>query len=163
MFNIEKCAQAESEDAPLKEWIVHPLKENWKKSTCLILFLLSFCIAIYLAFQTSFYVILSAVVLFGSLKAFFLPVKYALYSDKVTIHSFFSKRSKPWTAFHSYYVDKNGILLSPFETPSRLENFRGVYIRFGNIDKMEIIDFIKQRMGEGAKRQEGHTHQLKAE
>jgi len=137
----------EKQDMPQMEWVVHPLKENILKSTCLILVLLLLCVAIYLAFQVPFYAFLSAVILFSSLNTFFLPVRYALYTDKVTIYFPFSKRSKPWTDFKSYYIDKKGILLSPFPKPSRLENFRGMYMRCGK-NKAEIVDVIKKQMGD---------------
>jgi len=141
----------EKQDVPKMEWVVHLLKENVLKSTLLILFLILFCIAVYLAFQIPFYAFLSAVILFGSLNTFFLPVKYSFYSDKVMIRFPFSKRSKPWRGFKSYYIDKRGILLSPFPNPSRLENFRGMYVRFGN-NKAEVVDFIKQKMGDDSVR-----------
>ena len=135
----------EKKDVPEIEWAVHLLKENVLKSTLLILFLILICIAVYLAFQIPFYAFLSVVILFGSLNTFFLPVKYSLYPDKVMIYFPFSKRSKPWTDFKSYYIDKRGILLSPFPNPSRLENYRGIYIRFGN-NKAEVVGFIKQKI-----------------
>lgn len=45
--------------------------------------------------------------------------------------------------FRSFYPDKRGVLLSPFTRPSRLENFRGVYVRYdGNKD--EVDAFVKE-------------------
>ena len=144
---LKVVKMTEKHDVPEMEWIVHPIKENLLKSVLLLLFLILLCIAIYIAFQTLFYVFLAVVILFGSLNTFFLPVRYALYADRVTIFFPFSKRSKPWADFKSYYIDKRGILLSPFPKPSRLENFRGMYIRFGN-NKTGVVDFVKQKMGD---------------
>jgi hypothetical protein len=137
----------EKQEVSEMEWVVHPLKENLLKSTCLILALFLLCVVIYLAFQVPFYAFLSAIILFGSLNTFFLPVRYVLYADRVTIFFPFSKRSRTWADFKSYYVDEKGILLSPFPKPSRLENFRGIYVRFGD-NKSEIVDFIKKKMGD---------------
>ncbi|MBM3238502.1 hypothetical protein FJZ31_19585 [Candidatus Poribacteria bacterium] len=142
--NIQSSTTNEIQDIPEKEWVVHSLTENWKKSACLILFLLFIWCSIYWMFQSFFYVILSVVVLLGSLSSFFLPVRYTFYSDKVTIHFFLGKRSKPWSVFNNYYVDKNGVLLSPFPKPSRLDAFRGTYIRFGG-NRAEIIDYIDRK------------------
>ena len=141
----EFSSDAETQDIPEKEWVVHSLTENWKKSACLIVFLLFILVSIYWMFQSLFYVILSVVVLLGSLSSFFLPVRYAFYSNRVTIHFFLGKRSKPWSVFKNYYVDKNGVLLSPFPKPSRLDTFRGMYIRFGS-NRAEIIDYINRKL-----------------
>lgn len=141
----EFSSDAETQNIPEKEWVVHSLTENWKKSACLILFLFVIWVLIYLFFQSFFYMILSVVVLLGSLSSFFLPVRYVFYSDRVTIHFFLGKRSKPWSVFKNYYVDKNGALLSPFPKPSRLDTFRGMYIRFGS-NRAEIIDYINRKL-----------------
>jgi len=44
-------------------------------------------------------------------------------------------------------VDKNGIFLSPFRKPRRLENFRGIYLMVGE-NRDEVISFIKERINE---------------
>ena len=141
---IRNSTNIETQNIPEKEWVVHSLTENWKKSACLILFLFVIWVLIYLFFKSFFYMILSVVVLLGSLSSFFLPVRYVFYSDRVTIHFFLGKRSKPWSVFKNYYVDKNGVLLSPFFKPSRLDTFRGMYIRFGS-NRAEIIDYIERK------------------
>ena len=53
---------------------------------------------------------------------------------------------KLWSDFRSFYADRNGVLLSPFARPSRLENFRGVYVRFGRSNRDEIRDFIRRKV-----------------
>ena len=47
--------------------------------------------------------------------------------------------------FRSFYTDKNGVLLSPFIAPSRLENFRGLYITFDN-NRDAVLDFVKEHV-----------------
>lgn len=81
----------------------------------------------------------------GSLSPFFLPTYYELDNEKVKVKFFFNTKEKEWNMFKSFYVDKNGVLLSPFEKPSRLENFRGLYVRF-NQNKEEVVDFVKSKI-----------------
>ncbi len=100
---------------------------------------------VYLTTSNPFLLVLSVVIMLGSLSSFFLPTKYELNEDQVRIRFFFTIREKKWGMFRSYYVDKNGILLSPFERPSRLENFRGLYIRF-NQNKDLVVDFVKSKI-----------------
>lgn len=127
------------------EWTVHPVKRNWKVSAGVILFLIILCAFIYYSFDSFVYLFLSVIFLAGSLSQFFFPTKYILREDCITVKSPFRKFSRQWNHFGSYYPDKNGVLLSPFPSPSRLENFRGVYIRF-SYNRAEVMDFIKEKI-----------------
>jgi len=126
------------------KWKIHPLKANWKVSIILIAFLIALCIAIYLSFDSFTFLFLSAIFLFVSLSSFFLPTTYILQDDIIIIKSLFSKQSKRWDSFKKYYPDKNGVFLSPFIHQTRLENFRGLYIRFSN-NREEVLGFIKMK------------------
>ena len=107
-------------------WTVHPLVENWRKSVLLILFLTLLLLFIYLGFQLIYVAILSAIFLIGSLYKYFLPFHHQFETDKLIITSCcFYKLERSWETFRSFYVDANGVLLSPFAHPTRLENFRG--------------------------------------
>lgn len=126
-------------------WTIHPVKKNWKVSIAVILFLLSLCVAIYISFNSLAFLFLSIVILFVSLMPFFFPTTYSINEDCVVIKSVYRRLSRNWNTFKSFYPDKNGVLLSPFVSPSRLENFRGVYLRFGN-NKPEILDFVAKKL-----------------
>ena len=126
-------------------WVVHPVFDNWKRSAVLVAFLIMLIAAVYFASQSIYLTLLSVFFLAGALYKYFVPFRYHVDNQKVTIQSFFYRFEQDWTNFRSFYVDQNGILLSPFARPSRLENFRGVYIRFGN-NKGAVIDFIKQQI-----------------
>lgn len=126
-------------------WTVHPIKRNWKVSVSVIFFLMSLCVSIYISFDSLAYLFLSAIILFVSLTPFFLPTTYYFQDDLILVKSSFRKFSKDWSFFKSFYADKNGVLLSPFSSPSRLENFRGIYVRF-NKNRSEVLDFISKKI-----------------
>jgi len=126
-------------------WTVHPIKRNWKVSVSVIFFLLALCVSIYISFHSLAYLLISVIILFGSLIPFFLPTTYSLQDDCITVKSLFRRFSKDWVAFRSFYPDRNGVLLSPFSFPSRLENFRGLYVRF-NENGSEVLDFIGKKI-----------------
>ena len=137
----------ENKDAIKFEWTVHPLKANWKVSTVLIIFLIALCMAIYFSFNSLTFLIFSVVFLVGSLSSFFLPTTYALQDDCIIVKTIFRRSSRQWASFKRYYPEKKGVFLSPFLHPTRLENFRGLYVRFNN-NKTNVINFIKQKIGE---------------
>jgi len=45
----------------------------------------------------------------------------------------------------TYHPDRNGVLLSPFSRQTRLETFRGIYIRFDG-NRKEVMSVIKGRL-----------------
>ncbi len=129
------------------EWTVHPIKKNWKVSAGVVSFLVVLCAAIYLSFNSAAFLALSIAILVCSLAPFFFPTKYILQDDCIIVRSRFRKFSREWDSFKSYYPDKSGVLLSPFPLPSRLENFRGVYVRFSH-NGSEVVDFVKEKIEE---------------
>ena len=136
-----------SDDSLLQHsWTVHPLRDHWKRTTLLLLFLALFFAAVYLSFQSIAVTILSGICLICSLCRYFVPSRYELYDDRVVVVSFSRRAMKPWSDFRSFYTDRNGVLLSPFARPSRLENFRGIYVRFGNGKRDEIIEFVRRKV-----------------
>ncbi len=133
-----------SDEIALK-WATHPIKRSIKVSILVILFLFVVWSLVYLTTFSFFLTILSVVIMLGSLSPFFLPTYYELNDKKIKVKFFFNTKEKEWSMFRSFYVDKNGVLLSPFEKPSRLENFRGLYVRF-NQNKDEVVDFVRSKI-----------------
>ena len=134
-------------DAPTTlSWTVHPLVENRRKSVLLVLFLAFLLFGIYWGFQSVSVALLSATFLLGSLYKYFLPFHHQCEADKLIITSCCYRLERSWETFRSFYVDANGVLLSPFVRPTRLENFRGVYVRFGKHTPEKVIDFITSKV-----------------
>jgi len=80
-----------------------------------------------------------------TLHSYFLPTKYTVDENSITVAYMFQKKSYEWKYFKTYYMDDKGILLSPFASPSRLENFRGLYVRYGN-KQNEIKEIVSKRI-----------------
>ena len=127
-------------------WCVHPFVENWKRTAILLIFLSSILVILYIGFQSIVLVFFSALLLIGPLYKYFLPFHYHCRSDSLVVSACCYNLERPWSSFRSNYIDKNGILLSPFSKPTRLENFRGIYVRFGKHPPEEIINFIQDQL-----------------
>ncbi|HEX9917220.1 MAG TPA: hypothetical protein VGB16_05735 [candidate division Zixibacteria bacterium] len=129
-------------------WKVHPFKRNKKVSIGVILLLFLVWGIVYLATGSLLFLAIAVVMLLGSLSGFFLPTEYEFYTNKIKVKYFLASLEKEWKNYRSFYIDKNGVLLSPFKEPSRLENFRGVYLRLDRNSEIKdkVIDFIKSKM-----------------
>lgn len=134
------------QSTPALSWTVHPVVENPKKSVLLLLFLTIVLSIIYVSFKSIVLLFLSACLLIGPLYKYFLPYNYQCELDILTVSTCCSNTNRSWDTFRSSYVDKSGILLSPFSKPTRLENFRGIYVRFGKHPPEDIVNYIQTRI-----------------
>ncbi len=131
---------------PTLQWTCHPVKRRPLISILVTLFLFVVIAVVYATTDSRAFGFLAAIVMFASLAKFYFPTSYRLTADEITIKTTTQTLHKQWSAYRSCYPDKNGILLSPFVRPSRLENFRGIYLMFaGNRD--EVIKFVKEQIG----------------
>lgn len=124
------------------KWTCHPLKRNKLRSIGVCVLLSIIATLVYYGTNSLGFTILGVVILFASLAKFFFPTGYTLDEKGVTIKTMTQTLTKEWSIYRTFYVDKNGVLLSPFAAPSRLENFRGLYVMFeGNRDA--VVKFIE--------------------
>jgi hypothetical protein len=132
--------------ADVLKWISHPLKKSRKRTAFLILALFAIWSLVFWATAYSWgFLFLAVVILMGSMSPFFFPTKYELTQDRVKVRFLAVKKDKAWTEFRSYYPDKNGVFISPFAKPSRIENYRGLYLRYEGNGK-EVLDFVKSKI-----------------
>jgi len=126
------------------EWASHPARESRRKTLFLVGFLLFVWIYTYF-WAGGFWTFLAVVLLGGSVSPYFAVTRYRLDAEGVRVLKTFYRIEKRWSQFRSYYPDKNGVLLSPFSEPSRLENFRGVYLRFRD-NREEVLAYISHKV-----------------
>ena len=81
----------------------------------------------------------------SALADFLLPVRYTLTPERATARTLFKSTSIEWERVKRCYLDDCGVKLSTLDTPSRLEAFRGLYLRFGDGPKSgeQVIEAIK--------------------
>lgn len=131
--------------APLMEWTCHPAKRRPWVTALVTIFALSAVVVVYFVGESRLFAVLAMLIMWGSLAKFYFPTTYRLTESNIIIKTLMQTLKKDWSQYRSYYPDKNGILLSPFAQPSRLENFRGLYLMFeGNGDAVTAC--VKSRL-----------------
>lgn len=98
--------------------------------------------------RTGYFTIVAVLLLWGQVAGFYLPTRYALSDDRVSVRGVVAKREKEWSDFRSHYVDNDGVLLSPFIGRSRLERFRGLSLMF-HANREEVVAFVEGKLGAG--------------
>jgi hypothetical protein len=141
----------EENSPPLSlEWKVWPAKERPLLSFGLIVFLFAIWVSVGYFYREGVWVLLAIVLLSGAVAPFFVITRYRLDEEGVSIKRYVTTMKKRWGELRSYYPDKNGVLVSPFVKPSRLENFRGVYLRFGG-NREKVLAVLEQNIGQRKK------------
>jgi hypothetical protein len=122
------------------QWTSHPVKRKPLVSVAVTAFILLSGLLMYWSTESNTFTVLTLVILFASLAKFYFPTSYTLNREGVTIKTTTQKLFKPWSMYRSFYPDRKGILLSPFARPTRLENFRGLYIMCAdNLDEVRAF------------------------
>lgn len=128
------------------KWTSHPLKKSRKKTAYLILALFLVWSLVFWATSYSWgFLFLAVLILTGSLSPYFFPTRYELTQDKLRVRFLAVRKEKAWSGFKSFYPDKNGVFVSPFARPSRIENYRGIYLRYDGNQK-QVLDFVKSKI-----------------
>ena len=124
-------------------WVNHPAAYNGKRTVLVCLFLVLVFVTVYFTTNSPVLTSVAVLIMLGSLSSFFLPTKFKMDGDGIHIKTVSGQRSYNWNRFRSFYPDRHGVLLSPFTRPSRLENFRGVYIRFTD-NRNEVLNRVER-------------------
>ena len=84
----------------------------------------------------------TALVMLASVAEFVFPTKYQITTDGAACRMLFKASEIRWQNVRRYWVDDLGVKLSPLSRRSRLEAFRGVYLRFNN-NQQQVIEAVK--------------------
>jgi len=141
-------ADTVSDEGAVLSWRCHPVKRRPVVSMSVTAFIVLVGLLVYFATDSRGFTVLALVILFASLAKFFFPTEYRLSDKNIKVKTTTQTLVKDWSMYRSCYADKNGILLSPFTRPSRLENFRGLYIMFEK-NRDEVTAFVKERIDKG--------------
>jgi hypothetical protein len=122
------------------------MEEPVWKSGALIVILIGIGLLVSFSFKEIGYGILAAMLLATSQSRYFFPTRYRVNGTGVKISHLTSRRTFEWNQLKRFIITVDGVFLSPFSSPHRLDTFRGIHLRcIGNRD--EVVDAIKRQIG----------------
>ncbi len=127
-------------------WSVHLASgEGRKKAACAVLVILCAAAAAFFVLQGFFPALIIAFVLTASVSDFLFPVHFKISAETASSRSLFSHQIIRWSDVKAAYILEKGVKLSPFARKSRLEPFRGVFLRFSDNSSLreQVIEAIK--------------------
>lgn len=120
-----------------KTWTSHPLREEpLAKSFLLVLIILSVASIVGVSFQSISFAFLSLALLTAAMTRYFFTTRYVIDARGFTISYIGTRRQYLWTSFRRAAIHPDGIFLSPFAKPHRLDTFRGQFLRSKSPDEI---------------------------
>lgn len=121
---------AHAEEVVLAEWSVHLMATEphkvWGVAAAVVLAAAVGGLALHHWMGS----VLGSVFVMGSAAEFLLPIRYRLTSKSVHCAYGLARLEMPWRGIRRIIQERDGLRLSPFSSPSRLDAFRGIYLRY---------------------------------
>ena len=117
--------------------------------------------AVYIFTAEIVWIFIAAFILALGLREYFLPLRYTVNEEGLSVRYLLWVRKRPWDEVRRVVVSRHGVFLSPFPGPSRLESYRGLYLRFAN-NRKEVVEVLNRFLDDSLKietepRMSGHA------
>ena len=123
-------------------WTVHLARENRSKlAVCVGATVLTSCAAFHVIGPAA--AIAVAAVMIASVAEFVFPVTYRITTSGAECRMLLKVSTISWANVRRCYIDDLGIKLSPLDRRSRIETFRGVYLRFSD-NRTQVTEAVKR-------------------
>jgi len=130
------------------DWISHPAFEEPWRNLIVLFFLIVTALALWLGTGSINWAVLGVIALLFAVRQWFIPTHYRLDEQGVQVRVLCWRRRKNWSAIKRASTDRNGVLLSAFAQPSRLDAFRGMFLRFSG-NREQVMAFINHHLDQG--------------
>ena len=129
------------QDAPLNnpaegetvliEWTVHLLRRDPARARVVVLaMLLSSALGVWL-FRSPLFLFVGPLLLLSATAEYLLPIRYRLTDRRACAAYGLARLEISWDRVKRRDTGSTAVKLSPFAVPNRLDNFRGILLRFG--------------------------------
>ena len=130
------------------EWRVHPLREDPRRAMLFALVMMAVPVAVWWSFRSAGWVLLTALLLAGALHRFWLPLRYRLSEEELESRQGIFRATRRLADFRRVVFEPKGAFLSPFAEPSRLEQYRGVFLPYPE-DAEALKSFLRGKFPGG--------------
>lgn len=129
------------------EWQVHLSRKNPEKLAAVGLAAALAGLGGWLLLKSPFFGILGVLFILGSTTDFWLPVRYRLDENGASLKCGVSQTVIEWGQVRQVVESDQGVKLSPLTGNSRLEAFRGIFLRFAD-NRDEVLAKIRSHTEE---------------
>ena len=98
------------------------------KTASLLACIAAAALAAWYGLDGALYGAVTLAVLLASVTRYLLPTRFALTDEGVSSSHLFRTQLRKWSEFRRLDRHADGLFLSPFVIPSRLDSFRGIFL-----------------------------------
>ena len=140
----------ENGEAVAVAWRVHPLRDRPAQLSLVAAGYVAAFVLWHFLFPSPLALFLPVVALTGALSGYLFPTTYRVtdrgaHSDCGAARLFIA-----WADVRRATRGTDGVFLSPFSRPSRLDGFRGVRLRFANGNEAAVLDAVRAMRAKGS-------------
>jgi hypothetical protein len=113
------------------EWTVHLARDEPARAALVLLTALFAAALCFHLFGSLLFALFTAAALVAATAEFLFPIRYRLTAEAAEMRNLHNWRRIDWREVKKAYLLEDGVKLSPLAARTRLEPFRGVFLRFG--------------------------------
>ena len=124
------------------EWVSFPAKDEGRVKTAglfLLMLLTAFAMTVVIDLAHG---LAAFLLLFLSMNRYFFPSKFSVSDMGVDMSFVVFSRHRNWRDYARYRMSSEGVFFSPFAQPSRLDSFRGDFLKFSPETDIEGVKHI---------------------
>jgi hypothetical protein len=118
------------------QWQVHLARRHPERLPALAMILVIGAICVWLLFGQVLPVLVALCLLLGAAVEYLLPIQYTIDREGVAARSAVSHLALSWRDVRRCRSDMAGMLVTPLPVASRLDRFRGVFLRYAQTGEM---------------------------
>jgi len=148
----KKTPAAQQQKKASLTWSVNPSSESFGKSMFAVVMLLVMAALTYWLLEdvdrtfAAVGALIAMIIMFLMLSRFFLSTHYLLDDEGFQIKNGLTRKRLHWEDFKAFRHNESALMLSPFESPSRLRSLRAVLLLLDRERREEILDFVRSKV-----------------
>ena len=148
------------------EWTVHLLHRDPQRAWGVVVAAVIAAVGAVFFFHSILFAAGGLLLILSSAAEFLFPIRYRLTDDGVTCAFGLTRSEIAWSAVRRLIPAVDGVKLSPLPSPSRLDAFRGVLLRFGPDgqpgDRALVTQFVETQMATSESNRSTRSAQVNA-
>lgn len=116
---------------PALEWQVHLARSRPQRAVGVLVAAFISAALCFFLFRNWLYAGFCVVAIVSATTEFLFPIRYRLDAEGAEMRNLHNWRRIAWSEVKKAYLLEDGVKLSPLRLRTRLEQFRGVFLRFG--------------------------------
>jgi len=113
------------------EWSVWPMGSDRGRALLFVAVVIVVPVLIGLRFGANYWVLISPLFLLGALNRFWVRQHYRVSETEIEFRRWWFQTTHPLAGYKRMVVGPAAVFLSPFDQPSRLDPYRGLWVQLG--------------------------------